>query len=235
VAVCPEGGVLETLVEYDNVKREAAGMITLNAAEPTIKDTFHLSIMKRAIRHHGGGVDIDLSPSEAAITFTLADGVGKTLDAWLPGWELFGPESRKYLRLLKSGAQAPPEEFILGGILEQELENWLLPRLVEPVTVNIAKDGSFRNDGLKGSIKERMQKALDQVGRGKPKKEICQPQYAGELFWAFRGDPRQRYALGTQVLTDEELQALCEGLLAKPVDARACLNLLATLHARHHQ
>ena len=235
VAVCPEGGALETLVEYDNSRREAAGMITLNAAEPTIKETFHLSIMKRAIRHHGGGVDIDLSPSEAAITFTLADGVGKTLDAWLPGWELFGAESRKYLRLLKSGAQAPPEDFILGGILEQELENWLLPRLVEPVTVNIAKDGTFRNDGLKGSIKERMQKALDQVGRGKPKKEICQPQYAGELLWAFRADPRQRYALGTQVLTDEELQALCEGLLTKPVDARACLVLLATMHARHHQ
>jgi hypothetical protein len=77
-----------------------------------------------------------------------------------------------------------------------------------------------------------MQKALDQVGRGKPKKEICQPQYAGELLGAFRSDPRQRYALGTEVLTDEELQQLCEGLLAKPVDGRACLVLLALLHTR---
>lgn len=232
VATAPEGGVLETLVEYDETRREAAGMISLSTNSPTLKETFHLAIMKRAIHHHGGGMEIDIAPQEAAITFTLADGVGKTLDAWLPGWDGFGPESRKYLRLLKSGAQAPPEEFILGGILEQELENWLLPRLVEPVAVNIAKDGAFRNDGLKGSIKERMQKALDQVGRGKPKKEICQPQYAGELFWAFRGDPRQRFALGTQVLTDEELQALCEGLLAKPVDARACLMIMAKLIAR---
>ena len=39
-------------------------------------------------------------------------------------------------------------------------------------------------------------------------------------------------ALGTHVLTDEELQALCEGLLAKPVDARACLVLLAVRMAR---
>jgi hypothetical protein len=231
-AVAPEGGVLETLVEYDESKREAAGMITLNTTAPAIKESFHLSVMKRAIRHHGGGMDIDLAPQEGAITFTLADGVGKTLDAWLPGWDAFGPESRKYLRLLKSGAQAPPEDFILGGILEQELENWLLPRLAEPVAVNIAKDGTFRNDGLKGSIKERMQKALDQVGRGKPKKEICQPQYAGELLWAFRGDPRQRYALGTEVLTDEELQQLCEGLLAKPVDGRACLVHVASLIGR---
>lgn len=232
VAVAPEGGVLETLVEYDGVQREAAGLITLTTSDPTIQETFHLSIMKRAIRHHGGAMDIDLAPGETAITFTLADGVGTSLDVWLPGWEQFSPESCKYFRLLKSGAQTPPEDFILGGILEQELENWLLPRLVEPVAVNIAKDGTFRNDGLKGSIKERMQKALEQVGRGKPKKEICQPQYAGELLWAFRGDPRQRYALGTQVLTDEELQALCEGLLAKPVDARSCLVLLAVRIAR---
>lgn len=232
VSVAPEGGVLETLVEYDKVKREAAGMVSLTTSEPTTKESFHLSIMKRAIRHHGGNADIDLSPTEATITFTLSDGVGKTLDAWLPGWDQFSPESCKYFRLLKSGAQAPPEDLILGGILEQELENWLLPRLAEPVAVNIAKEGSFRNDGLKGSIKERMQKALDQVGRGKPKKEICQPQYAGELLWAFRNDPRQRYALGTEVLTDEELQALCEGLLAKPVDGRACLMLLALLRTR---
>jgi hypothetical protein len=233
VTVAPGGGVLETLVEYDEVKREAAGMITLTTPDPTIRESFHLSIMKRAIRHHGGEADIDLSPTEATITFTLSDGVGKSLDAWLPGWDRFSAESCKYFRLLKSGAQTPPEEFILGGILEQELENWLLPRLVEPVAVNIAKDGNFRNDGLKGSIKERMQKALEQVGRGKPKKEICQPQYAGELLWAFRADPRQRYALGTEVLTDEELQRLCEGLLAKPVDGRACLALLALLKTRH--
>lgn len=232
VSTAPEGGVLETLVEYNEAKREATGMISFSTGAPTIKGSFHLSIMKRAIRHHGGSVDIDVTPSEATITFTLADSVGRALDTWLPGWDAFAPDSCKYLRLLKSGAQAPPEDFILGGILEHELERWLLPRLSEPVAVNIAKDGTFRNDGLKGSIRERMQKALEQVGRGKPKKEICQPQYAGELLWAFRNDPRQRYALGTEVLTDEELQQLCEGLLAKPVDARSCLRLLALLHTR---
>lgn len=228
----PGGGTLEVLAEYDADTREATGIITLSAAEGEIKRTPHAAMLLRAIRHHGGNIEIDTDASEASITFTLADTIGQTLDTWLPGWQSFGPESRKYLRLLKSGAQAPPEDFILSGILEQELEGWLLPRLQEPATLNIVKDSHFKNDGLKGSIKERMQKALDQVGRGKPKKEICQPQYAGELFWAFRTNMRQRAALGTQVLTDEELQALCEGLLAKPVDPRACLTLLALLHSR---
>lgn len=234
VAGMPGGGTLETLAEYDPDTREATGMVTLGAAEGTVADSSHVSLIKRAIRFHRGDCEVDIAGADATVTFTLADTVGQALDAWLPGWEAFSEESRRYLRLLKSGAQAPPEDFILGGILEQELEAWLLPRLQDPATVNIVGEGHLRNDGLKGSIKERLQKALDQVGRGKPKKEICQPAYAGELLWAFRGDPRKRAALGTQVLTDEELQALCEGLLAKPVDARACLSGLATLKSRTH-
>ena len=205
---------------------------TLAAAAGAVADSSHLSLLKRAIRFHDGEIEVELDGGEATVTFTLGDSAGQTLDAWLPHWDTFGPESRKYLRLLKSGAQAPPEDFILGGILEQELENWLLPRLQNPATTHLVKDGTFRNDGLKGSIKERLQKALDQVGRGKPKKEICQPAYAGELLWAFRSDPRHRAALGTQVLTDDELEALCAGLLAKPVDARACLTRLAALLSR---
>lgn len=228
----PGGGTLEILAEYDAGTREATGIITLTAAKGPVADSGHLSLMKRAVVFHGGSFDVEFLDTEAALTFTLPDTVGQTLDGWLPGWEAFGAESRKYLRLLKSGAQAPPEDFILGGILEQELEGWLLPRLQEPATVNMVKDGTFRNEGLKGSIKERLQKALDQVGRGKPKKEICQPAYAGELLYAFRGSPRARAALGTQVLTDEELHALCESLLEKPVDALTALTRLAALLSR---
>jgi len=228
----PRGGTLETLVEYEHDAREAAGMITLSGPENGLRESFHLSIMKRAIRFHGGTMDVEWGNGEVTLSFTLPDGVGRALDGWLPGWEAFGPEPQKFLRLLQCGAPAPPEEFILGGILEQELERWLLPRLSEPVATNLANEGNFRNDGLKGSIRERLQKALEQVGRGKPKKEICQPQYAGELLWAFRNDPRQRYALGTQVLLDSELQDLAEGLLAKPVDFRATLIRLAVLLGR---
>ncbi len=232
IEAMPDGGTLEALVEYDGSTREATGMVSLSSAAGSIVDSFHTSLLKRAIKHHKGTIEIEIAEAEASVTFSLADTVGQCLDDWLPDWEAFGAESKKFLRLLKSGTQAPPEEFILGGILEQELESWLLPRLKDPVTVHMANEGTFRNEGLKGSIKERLKKALDQVGRGKPKKEICEPQYAGELLGAFRQDMRHRSALGTQVLTDEELQELCEGLLAKPVDGRACLLRLAQMLRR---
>jgi hypothetical protein len=231
----PGGGALECLVEYDQQGREATAMISLSSADGPISDSWHIALLKRTIRFHGGIFDIDLADKDASLTFSLGDTVGQLLDEWLPGWMAFGPESTKFLRLLKSGAQAPPEDFILGGILEQELENWLLPRLGEKATAHMASDGTFKNDGLKGSIKERLKKAMDQVSRGKPKKEICQPQYAGELFWAFRKDMRHRSALSTHVLTDEELEAFCEDLLAKPVDAKVCLKGLAALLTRNAQ
>ncbi len=232
IGAMPGGGALETLVEYDSASRDATGIISLQAASGALTDGIQISLMKRAVAFHGGTMEVELSGGEATLTFTLGDTVGQALDNWLPGWEALGVESRKYLRLLKSGAQAPPEDFILGGILEQELENWLLPRLALPSTIELVKDGTFKNDGIKGSIKERLKKALEQVERGKPKKEICQPQYAGELFAAFRKDMHHRSALGMQVLTDEELVALAEGLLEKPVDALACLKLLAALLGR---
>lgn len=228
----PEGGALDLLLEYDPATREATGMLAIGAKSGPVGSSPNAAVFSRAIAFHGGAVLLEEAGETCTATFTLADTVGPALDAWIPGWEAFGEESRKYLRLLKSGAQAPPEDFILGGVLEQELERWLLPRLQDPATVNLVNEGGFKNDGLKGSIRERMQKALDQAGRGKPKKEICQPHYAGELFWAFRASMRHRAALGTQVLTDDELRALAEGLLQKPVDARACLALLAALIGR---
>ena len=233
IATMPDGGTLESLVEYDEGSREANAMIALGATTGEIGDTYHLSLLKRAIRFHGGSIDIERDGADASLAISLGDTVGQGLDTWLPGWAVFGAESRKYLRLLKSGAQAPPEDFILGGILEQELEQWLLPRLTDPVTVNIVKEGKAPSAGPKGSIKERVKKVLDQLGRGKPKKEICQPHYAGELFGALRQDARHRSALGTQVLTDEELESLCEALLSKPVDGRHCLIQLAPLLQRN--
>lgn len=232
IAAMPDGGTLESLVEYDESTREANAMIALSASAGDIGDSYHLSLLKRAIGFHGGSIEIEREGTDASLAISLGDTVGQSLDTWLPGWHVFGAESQKYLRLLKSGAQAPPEDFILGGILEQELEHWLLPRLTDPVTVNLVKEGKAPSAGAKGSIKERVKKVLDQVGRGKPKKEICQPHYAGELFGAFRQDMRHRSALGTQVLTDEELEALCEALLSKPVDGRTCLTLLAPLLQR---
>ena len=118
------------------------------------------------------------------LTLTIPDRAGEALDAWLPGWERFLTESQQMLRVLKSGSQPLPEEFLLGGILENELERWLMPLLTEPAVVNVVHDGVASLEGLPGASSERLAKALSQIKRGKPKKEIVRPPYAGELLWA---------------------------------------------------
>ena len=64
---------------------------------------------------HDGVVEVADDASGLTVSIKLPDVVGRTLDAWLPGWEAFSERSQQMLRLLKSGGQAPPEEFISGG------------------------------------------------------------------------------------------------------------------------
>lgn len=56
------------------------------------------------------------------------------------------------LRLLKSGAQAPPEDFILGGILEHELEARLLPRLSQPMAPRVAREANTKGSTVAEAI-----------------------------------------------------------------------------------
>ncbi len=222
-------GALVFMAEYDVASREAGMVITLTARKHAFTRTCHLAGMERAIVTQGGRFEADLGEGEAVFTIGLPDTVGAALDDWLPGWPAFSECSRRMLRLLKSGG-GPPEDFILGGVLEEELEAWLLPRLATPAARHVASEMEATDGGLPGSNRDRLKKALGQVAKGKVKKEICQPQYAGELFWAFRGEDRRRWAVGTDQVDETTVRPLCEALLAKPPDALEALKLMARIH-----
>jgi hypothetical protein len=192
-------------------------------------ETAHAASWRRIALAHAGTCAFDRDGHRATLRIVLPDPVGAALDVAIPGWEAFSDRSRQMLRLLKSGASPLPEDFLLGGVLEETLETLLFERLGAPLARNIAVDLKPDNRGLKKSDPERLKKALAQVSRGKPKKEICQPQYAGELIWAFRGDARRRAALGAESLDENELLRLCEALLATPPEYYAGLALLARL------
>jgi hypothetical protein len=149
------------------------------------------------------------------------------LDEWIPGWEGFGDRSRQMLRILKSGGPMPPEEFLLEGILEEELERWLLPKLEAPGAVNLAHELPANHSDLPGASPERLEKALGQIRKRKPRKEVVRPAYAAEILWAYRDDARSRAAVGTERLEISQLRALCEALLRRPPDYVVALRLVA--------
>ena len=224
----PHGGRLAFMVDYDASARSASTLIELEGARYLPGETVYLASIRRGVTElHEGAVECHAEPNGMLITVTIPDRVGRTLDSWLPGWERFSGQSRQMLRLLKSGDSPLPEEFLLGGILENELERWLLPLLTEPVLVNLAHDGVASLDGLPGASKKRLEKALTQIRRGKPKKEIARPPYAGDLLWAFRAPPQARNALRLNALDDDGLRALCLELLQPSVDSASCLRYIA--------
>jgi hypothetical protein len=172
---------------------------------------------------HQGTALTEVTEDECNISLTIPDTIGTALNEWIPGFDVLSERSVQMLRLLKSGGQAPPEDLILGGILESELERWLIARLEASPGVNVAHELE------KGKNPPRLAKALGQIRKGKPKKEICAPPYAAEIIAAYRSDDRGRRALGLDVLETVEIDALLTGLTSEPLEYVTCLRLLAKI------
>ncbi|MFO7975195.1 MAG: hypothetical protein R6V12_11235, partial [Candidatus Hydrogenedentota bacterium] len=181
--ILPRGGRVSFMVDCEDSERRLGVMVEIEGTQCEPHETIYLASIRRGVREvHGGDVEFSTDGNKLLLTVLLPDRVGKSLDAWLPGWDRFSEQSQQILRLLKSGGQTPPEEFLLGGILENELERWLMPLLTEPAVINIVHDGIGGLEALPGASSERLEKVVNQIKRGKPKKEIVRPPYAGELL-----------------------------------------------------
>lgn len=229
------GGAVTVFVEYDAAAQSLDIEMTITGTQCETDSTAHITSMGRAIEEsHQGSFDFGPSKGGVAIHAIIPDPVGQTLEAWLPGYTAFSEQSRQMLRLLKSGGPAPPEDFILPGVLENELGQWLLSRLSGPAMVNMAH-GLPPATELPGSSPERLQKVQQQIQRGKPKKELAQPQYAGEILGAFARDDRGRTALGVEALTPEQVRDLAVLLLQERPDYLGCLKLVAKVRQAHKE
>jgi hypothetical protein len=83
------------------------------------------------------------------------------------------------------------------------------------------------NRALPGSVPERAKKALDQIRRGKPRKEIAKPAYAAEILFAFHREERHRKSLGIEKCSDADISQLCANLLQSPPRYIECLKFIA--------
>lgn len=222
-----EGGTVVLLCDYDPTDRVVGVVATLSGRGAAFEERGYGASMRRAIVDgHGGTLEIERG-DELTVIASIPDMVGRRIDPWIPGWGVFSARSQQMLRLLKSGGQTPPEEFLLEGILEEELERWLLPRLGEALAVNVASEIVVKDAGQEGASVERLKKAVEQVKKGKAKKEIAQPGYAAELLWAVRNDARGRAAFGAEGLAVEEVEALARALWAKPAGHVEALRAIA--------
>jgi len=182
-------------------------------------DAAYAASLRRVIEEQGGSFTQARQGQTISITATLPDKVALALDEWIPGWDVFSDKSKQVLRLIKSGGPLPPVEIFLAGMLEEELERWLLPLLEQPAAVNIAHELKDGNDQRK--------KALTQIRKGKVKKEAVGPAYAAEILAAFNADDRHRSAIGAQSLGQDGVQQLSKMLAQGTPDYVQCLREIA--------
>lgn len=225
--VLTHGGSMRLEAAYDSAQRSVTVLFTASGwCENGVAERY-LPSLERAAHVHGGAMDADIAQEAIGLLITMPDAIALALDEWLPGWDTFAPRSIQMLRLLKSGGPVPPEDLILGGVLEDELERRLLPRLGVAPAATLVHDLAPRTPALTPSSPQRLEKVLAQIKRGKPKKEICAPAYAAEILWQFSVDMRHAGSVGVSGSGFPNVPDLCKALVGTPVDALRALRLLA--------
>ena len=228
-AALARGGALRFEAEYDTAQRSLSLCFTGQGETECDAAAIYLPSIERALDVHSGELAADIQPNGFTLLMTVPDSVARTLDVWLPGWHSFAPRSIQMLRLLKSGGPVPPEEMILHGVLEDELERRLLPRLGIAPAATLIHDINPRMPVLTPASPQRIEKVLSQLKRGKPKKEICAPPYAAEILWMFSRDDRHASAIGLTARQTPEIEEFCKALAGNPVDYLRALVLVGQL------
>ncbi|HOZ47439.1 MAG TPA: hypothetical protein PLO37_13845 [Candidatus Hydrogenedentes bacterium] len=222
-----KGGSFTVLTAYRAGPRTVEITVGIQGPQTAPVETFHLAGLRRAmIECLGGTFGTEAVRDRITLMASVPDAVGAVLDAWLPGWDSLADQSQQMLRLLKSGGPCPPEDFLLGGIAESELARWLLPRLASPAAVNVAHEIAPKVSSIPGISRQQLDKALGQIMRGKPRKEIAAPPYAAQILRAFNRDDRGRAALSLQGLQAADIAEFAGALDRTPADHVACLACL---------
>jgi hypothetical protein len=224
----PEAG-LTLHIEYDATARQVRLAARVTGTTGEAPELFHLAGLQRAAADHGGRLQFLPQYPGDIVQVTLPDPAGKALDEWLPGWNAFSEKSQQVLRLLKSGAPLPSPDLFLQCVLEEELDRYFWPRLNQPALVNVVHDLRPEPPACPGFSPERLKKTLTQLKRGKPKHELCQPQYLGDLLQALRSSERATAALGLTPFSRQDLVDFCRALLRQPPDYVIALRFLAGL------
>ncbi|MCX5769215.1 MAG: hypothetical protein NTZ09_02910 [Candidatus Hydrogenedentes bacterium] len=225
------GAAVSILFDYDPLRRAVMFVATITGVQTVPAHPAYMASLRRTVVDiHGGSFEASVEETEVTLTISLPDPVGKTLDQQIPGFDSFSAQSRRILRLLNSGGPIPPPELLLQGVLEEELARWLLPQLETPAAVNVAHDIAQESRPDAVASPERLKKAIDQIRKGKPKRELARPLFAAEIIYAYRTDPRRRTALAAENLSQSDLEQLAKALTVAPANPdtlQQCLKLLA--------
>jgi len=226
------GGDVLMLFEYSPGARRFEAAITISGNESLpLPEAWFASFRRAVVEDNGGALETSDTPRETNVTFSLPDPVGVALDQWLPGWDVFSDRSKQVLRLLRNGGEAPPAELLLPAVLEEELERWLLPNLATPAAVNIAHEAPPPKHRPAQSA-DRLKKALEQIRKGKPRKELAGAPFAAELLNFYRGDDRRRAAIGAERLSEEDVERFVGWLTQSPIAGVECLRAIARARRR---
>jgi hypothetical protein len=224
----PRGGTVSVVADYSSAQRCVEILVSVSGGsmgEPM--PALAASQRRAVVEAHEGQLVITRSGDEVLINAELPDKTGRALATRIPNFDRLSPRSVQLLRLVTGGESGLPERSILASVLEDELERWLVPRLSVAPATTLAHEVGLRPDRPAGFSEQRFTKAMAQIRRGRPKKEICRPPHAGEVLWSFASTDRHRRAIGAEAVSEGELKELAARLLLPEPPAWECLRMIS--------
>ncbi len=222
---------------YDSKKREAAIRLDMTIFVTNLTVECYWASIERTTRRLSGSCIKSPPKENQSITITLPDTIGMELDRAFPGWDCFSEKSQQMLRMVSSlpslETSSSMRETVFAGVLGDELGNMLLPTLAKPAVVNYAHDFTLSRS-FEGLSRELSEKVLDQVRRGKVKKDIARLPSAGAVLWLFKGCRIFCSETGLNALSPEEVETLCRNLLSSRPALESCLLLLARMFQKRN-
>ncbi len=144
--------------------------------------------LKYFVEQLNGDININIKETKPDFTYTatahIPDPIGIFLDKEIPGWDCFSYESRDLLRRLGNELSLPYDHFFIQEILRHEIELYFFNLFMSPLFQNLAYEILEKNKNKKKKNLE-IDTMLQQIRKGKLKKNSLEPKLVGQLMESF--------------------------------------------------
>ncbi len=171
-------------------------MLTTETVMKT-KNTFEYpqyaeNTFKYFVEQLNGDININIKKTKSDFTYTaiaqIPDPIAIFLDKEIPGWDSFSYESRDLLRRLGNELFLTYDHPFIYEILRHEIEIYFFNFFISPLFQNLAYEILEKNKNKKKKNLET-DNILQQIRKGKLKKNSLEPKLIGQLMESFIKHP----------------------------------------------
>ncbi|HOV34090.1 MAG TPA: hypothetical protein PLX23_12095 [Candidatus Hydrogenedens sp.] len=221
-----------------NINYDAKSKMLITETVMKTKNTFEYpqyaeNTFKYFVEQLDGNISINIKETKSDFTYMatahIPDPIGIFLDNEIPGWDCFSYESKDILRRLGNELFLPYDHQFIHELLQHEIEIYSFNLFMSPLFQNLAYEILEKNKSKKKKNLE-IENLLQQIRKGKLKKNLLEPKLVGLLLEFFlkhpNGAERIIRAYNMEKMTKKRLLEFSQLLKAFPQSTEEIIKIL---------